>query len=61
MQETLCLPAMYNTLISFLEKKRKLLLPLFLDKSFQLTVARSLSTINFNVNYVIYKIILGEL
>lgn len=42
-------------------KKAKLLPLLFLDKLFQLTVARSLSTINFNVNQGIYKIIPGRL
>lgn len=42
-------------------KKGKLLPLLFLDKLFQLTVARSLSTINFNVNQGIYKIIPGRL
>lgn len=37
-------------------KKKSTLLPLlFLDKLFQLTVARSLSTINFNVNQGFYK------
>lgn len=43
-----------------MKKKGKLLSSLCLDKLFQLTVARSLNTVNFYVNQVIYKIILGE-